>query len=253
MDTNLLSGLVESEEESHTPGFRVIKMSGEPYANALVGAVIENYNRVTGRPKPRYDELLGRVGEKITLIRSGQNMIGAGILNAIEGKLFENSGGLGILPKGARSKGYRVDPDRVLDILDGYATAQAAELAARVRLQYPDLRNLTQERLEQLPRDSETCSLALLGGNPVFGGADCIWLIGEYWPDDDICDTNVLLIRPEFGTSEHGSCYGQELLSNRRLGEIVGFEPISFSDAIKLCDRDFDDASDVVLGARVAA
>jgi hypothetical protein len=109
--------------------------------------------------------------------------------------------------------------------------------------EYPKLVNLTQARLEQLPaRDSGVCSLAVFGSNPLFGAHDCLWLIGEYWPEDDICDTNVLLIRPEYGCSEPGSCYGRDLLNNRALGEVVGFEPIPFGEAIALCNLDFDEA-----------
>jgi hypothetical protein len=91
----------------------------------------------------------------------------------------------------------------------------------------------------------------VFGSNPLFGATDCLWLIGEYWPEDDICDRNVLLIRPEFGTSEHGSCYGRDLLRNRALGEVVGFEPIPFDQAIKLCNLDFDEALARVFKAAV--
>lgn len=244
-DINLLSGLVESE--SHTPGFRTIKLSGEPYANAIVGAVAANYNRVSERSRPTYEDLYDKIGEKITLIRAGENMMGSGILNAIEGKLFEGSSGLGILPKGARSKGYRVDPDRVLDVLDGYCTDQARALTENVRSVYPDLRNLTRERLVQLPGEGEgeTLSLAVFGEwrMPDSRSADSIWLIGEYWPEDDICDRCVLLIRPEHGFSESGSVYGEQLLRSNAVGEIVDFEPLSFREAIGLCDLDFDEAS----------
>lgn len=251
-DTNLLSGLVENEMESHTPGFRTIKLSGEPYANAMTNVVVENYNRITGRERPSLDELTAKIGEKITLLRTGENMLGSSILNAIEGKLFESSrGGLGILPKGARSKGFKVDEARVVDVLDGYSTAQAQELTRSVRECYPELQNLTKERLEQLPgegTETETLSLALLGEwrMPDSRAVDAIWLIGEYWPEDDICDRSVLLIRPEHGFSEHGSCYGRQLLQSRALGEIVGFPGISFRDAFALCDIDFDEASKAV-------
>lgn len=254
-DTTLLTSTVEVEGEGHTAGFRTISISGEPHAAAIVGAVAANYGRVTGKQKPREGTLRTLIGEKVTLILVGENMLGSSMLIAREGRLFEGSGGrLAILPKGKRSKGYVVDPSRVLDVFEGWVTNVAEANVKCVRDLYPELRNLTQERLNHLPQSPTHphCSLALLGRNPTFGGADCIWLIGEYWPEDDICDTNVLLIRPEFGVSEHGSCYGRDLLRNRQLGEIVGFEPISFAEAIALCDLDFNAAFDAVVGPAMA-
>lgn len=256
--TNLLSGLVENKDESQ-PGVIVIKLSGEPYANALTDVVAANYNRVTGRPKPSPEELYDFIGQKITLIRGGQNMLGGGILNAMEGKLFEGTRGMGILPKGARKKGYSIPYENVIDVIPGYDTAQAQELVASVRDYYPTLQNLTQERLEELPKEGQgddLLRLALLGEwrMPDSRAVDCVWMIGEYWPEDDICDRSVLLIRPEHGTSESGSCYGRQLIGSRFLGEIVGFEPISFKEAVDLCFIDFDEACKVVFDrATVAA
>lgn len=254
-DTTLLTSIVEAEEESHTPGVRTIKLSGEPYAAAIVGAVAANYHRITGKPKPTEEALEALIGEKVTLILGGENMLGSGMLVAREGRLFKSPRGLAILPKGKRSKGFMVDPERVLDVFEGWVTNVAEANVNAVRGMYPELRNLTQERLNHLPQHPAHphCTMALLGRNPVFGGADCIWLIGEYWPDDDICETNVLLIRPEYGVSEHGSCYGQDLLRNRQLGEIIDFEPIPFGEAVKLCDLDFDEAFEHVIGQRVTA
>lgn len=241
-DVVLLTAMVETDEGSEVPGLTMIKLSGEPHAAAIVNAVAGNYNRITGSPRPDQAMLENLIGEKVTLIQTGENMIGAGAIVAREGKLFAGSRGVAILPKGKRTRGYSVDPSRLLDVVLGYQADHAAELVSRVRGKFPQLRNLTQERLEQLPRDSNTCSLAVFGSNRLFDAPDCLWLIGEYWPEDDICDTNVLLIRPEFGTSEHGSCYGRELLGNRALGEVVGFEPIPFDQAIKLCNLDYDEA-----------
>lgn len=247
-DTTLLTSVTEFKEDGD--GFTTIKLSGDPHAAAIVGAVAANYHRITGKPKPDEETLNALIGEKVTLILGGENMLGSNMLVAREGRLFAGSrGGVAILPKGKRSKGFVVDPKRVLDVFEGWVTNVAEANVTAVRNCYPELRNLTQERLNHLPQSPTHphCSLALLGANPVFGGADCIWLIGEYWPDDDICDTNVLLIRPEFGVSEHGSCYGKDLLRNRQLGEIVGFDRIPFGDAIKLCDLDFDEACARVL------
>lgn len=249
--------LLSSWEEQHDGMFTIFS-SGEPHTRAIYEAVIDRYNAVSGRAKPTEEELYDLIDTKVTLVEYGTNMLGGGLLIAQEGKLFIGTRGMGILPKGARTKGVSVKPEKVLDVLPGWAAEEAVKIVSEVREHFPTLKSLTQERLNELPpesddRDSVVCSLALFGRNPVFGGSDCLWLIGEYWPGEDICDTNVLLIRPEFGTSEHGSCYGQELLQNRSLGEVVGFEPISFSQAIKLCELDFDEAFARVTGNLVAA
>jgi hypothetical protein len=253
--TTLLSSWEERQPDDD--GF-IVFSSGEPHTRAIYEAVIDRYNAVSGRAKPTEEELHDLTGTKVTLVQYGTNMLGGGLLVAQEGKLFIGTSGMGILPKGARRKGVSVKPEKVLDVFRDYSTEEAVAIADEVRAHFPTLRPLTQERLTELPpesddRDSVVCSLALFGRNPVFGGSDCLWLIGEYWPEEDICDTNVLLIRPEFGTSEHGSCYGQELLQNRSLGEVVGFEPISFSQAIKLWELDFDEAFARVTGNLVAA
>ena len=56
----------------------------------------------------------------------------------------------------------------------------------------------------------------------------------------------VLIIRPEHGFSEHGSTYGQELL--RAGGEVVGFQPMTFGQALDLCGQDYEQALAAVRG-----
>jgi hypothetical protein len=247
--TNLLSGTVESEHEVGN-GMRSFRLGGEAWANALASAVLANYNRVTGRNRPSALDLADKIGYPVTLIQFGENMFGSTLIQAQEGKLFASAGrtGLGILPKGARRKGFVVEPDKVLDVVDGYCTAAAQSLVDDVVAVYPKLRNLTQARLEELPGEGEendeiVCSLAVFGQWRMPDGTapDCVWLIGEYWPEDDICDRSVLLIRPQYGVSEHGSVYGRQLL-NGQVGEIIGFEPLAYREAINLCDLDFDEA-----------
>lgn len=250
--THLLDSCVERSEG----GFTHITLSGEPQAAAIVGAVQANYHRWTQREKPTLDDLLRLTGEKVTLIYGGENMVGAGSINAWEGTLFKgSSGNLAILPKGKRSKGYKVEADRVLDVLPGYNVAEATEIVATVRGLYPELEPLTQEQLEALPGEDETdmCSLAVFGSHPLFGSHDALWLIGEYWPSDDICDRSVLLIRPEHGCSEHGSIYGRDLLRNLAIGVVASFKPISFGEAVELCSLDYDEAVAQALGSKVAA
>jgi hypothetical protein len=48
----------------------------------------------------------------------------------------------------------------------------------------------------------------------------------------------VLLISPEYGDSEHGSVYGQDLM--RMGGEVVGFKGMSAGAAMQLTNEDFD-------------
>lgn len=238
-DVTLLSSVTRGEQQRD--GFTVTKVSGDSAAAAIVGAVCANYHRILNRHQPNEADLQELVGEKVTLTIAGANMLGACLIVAREGRLFDVNGhDVAILPKGKRSKGYRVDPNKVLDVLPDWVADEAGAFVDQVVGHYPQLRNLTQERLAQLPRESGECSLAVFGHHPLWGASDCLWLIGEYWPEDDICDTNVLLVRPEFATSEAGSCYGRDLLSFRAVGEVVGFEPIPFSQALDLCNDDFD-------------
>lgn len=240
-DVTLLSSIDEGSADHD--GFTVIRISGEPYAAAMVGIVTANYRRVLGTPEVTQELLDSLEGEKVTLILTGENMLGSNLLVGREGKLYPSTHGVtAILPKGSRSRGYRVDPRRVLDIIPGYSIAKAKENVESVRSIFPTLTNLTQETLDALPRESSVCSLAVFGSNPLWGAPDCLWLIGEYWPEDDICETNVMLIRPEYAISESGSCFGRDLLRNRSVGQVVGFEPIEFGEALELTNIDFDRA-----------
>ena len=247
-DTILLTSVVEHDEGTRESGFTVTRISitGEPAASALVNAVADNYHRVTGRAEVSASLLEEKVGEKVTLIVGASNTFGGGMIVAREGTVFASSRGAGVamLPKGKRKNGFTINPETVIDVIDGYDPAEAQRLVAEVRGQYPDLRNLTKERLLELPRSSKTCSLAVFGtyATPADVASDALWLIGSYAKDDDICDDGVLLVRPEDGVSEHGSCYGQQLLDNRAVGEVVDFEPITFRRAVELTELDFDTA-----------
>lgn len=245
-DTDLLDAWEEKRDESN-PGWVRITVGGSGHCKAIMNAVVAHYNELSGRERPTLEQLEASVGEKVTLVYSGENMLGAGLLKAREGRLFGGSnGGVSILPKGARRNGYRVNPDQVLDMLPGYATAKAREIVEDVRKHYPVLTEITTERLSQLPaydgdRD-QPITLCAFGTWRMPDGAatDSIQLIATYEKEDDICDGGVLLIRPEFGFSEHGSCYGTQI--TRDFGEVVGFKPISFKEAIELCDLPFDEA-----------
>lgn len=254
--TNLLTSWEETEEKLEG-GFKVTRISigGDRHVMAILGAVIHQYNFLVERERPSEETLRTLIGSKVTLLRTGENMFGGGLLVAQEGKLFETASGLGILPKGARSKGFRVDPNLVLDVFWGYDTASAIELVGRVRAHFPKVRALTQERLEEMPSSSETLGLCLFGTYRMPDGqqTDAICLWGEYDKENDIVDTGVVLLRPHVGVSEHGSAYGRDLLHTHVLGEVVGYSPISFGEAIALCDLPFNEAYERVLGNCVAA
>jgi hypothetical protein len=253
--TNLLTSW-EEKEETLEGGFRVTRISfgGDRHVMAILGAVIEQYNFLAQRERPSEEDLYSMVGSRVTLIRTGENMLGGGLLVAQEGKLFAGASGLGILPKGARKNGWRVKPHTVLDVLPGYDTDGAVELAGRVREHFPKLKPFDRTRLEELPSNSETLSLCLFGTYqmPDSAQVDALYLASEYDRVDDIVE-GVVLLRPQNGVSEHGSRYGDQLLHHDVLGEVVGFEPISFAEGIHLCNLDFEEAYEQVIGKKVAA
>jgi hypothetical protein len=246
-DTTLLTSIVE--EHSTEGGFTVTRFTvgGEPWAAANVHAAVDEWPRVHGH-LTNVDGLLGdKMGEKVTIVRTGENMMGSAMVVAQEGKLFQGSRGPAILPKGARTKGYGIKPETVLAVIDGYRTDVAVAMCEAVTARLPKLVKLTQERLEALPAPamSETgtdCTLAVFGTWRMPDG-DCpgaIWLCGEYDKENDIVDGCVIYLRPEHGESEHGSVYGQQLLSGY-FGEVAGFQPIPFGEAVKLCNADYED------------
>jgi hypothetical protein len=250
-ETVLLTSMVEEEVESSIPGAHVVRFSlgGEAQMTAIVSAVAFEFAEADGWREIE-QQLRERVGERVTLAVLGENYFGAKMLLAREGTLFEGStGALALMPKGARKKGIRIDPERVLAYVDGWNTPELAERVEQVRARFPELRKLTRERLLELPRTklgkSPDCTLCVFGTwqTPEGTATDAVWLIGEYEPEDDIVDGCVLLIRPRFGVSEHGSVFGRELL-NAAVGEVVGFEPITFREALALTEIDHDEALD---------
>lgn len=255
--TNLLKSW-EVREEALSDGHivRSFTIGGDRHSMAILGAVVDRYNVLTDRRRPEPEALERMVGEKVTLIQAGTNALGGGILVAQEGKLFigDRTGRLAIMPKGARSKGYVVKPEDVLDVFPGYDTAQAVELVGKVRSHFPELRELTLDRLKELPTNSETLSLGMFGTYVMPWGkqADALYLASEYIPGDDIVE-GVLLLRGENGVSEYGSGYGEDFLRGHTLGEIVGFEPISFAEGLHLCELSFDEAYEQIMDRTVVA
>jgi hypothetical protein len=253
--TNLLTSW-EEKESRHEDGsvWTSFSIGGDRHAMAIMNAVVGRYNFLAQRERPSEEDLNLLVGSKVTLIRTGENMLGGGLLVAQEGKLFASASGLGLLPKGARTKGYRVKPSTVLDVLPGYDSTGAIELTRRVREHFPKVTPLTRETLEGLPTNSETLSLCLFGTYqmPDSAQVDALYLASEYWPTDDIVE-GLVLLRPQHGVSEHGSRYGDQLIHHDVLGVVEGFEPISFAEGLHLCELDFDEAYAQVVGKLVAA
>lgn len=249
--TNLLNSWEEPEEEDLSDGVRVTRFmaSGERHRTAITDAVIDRYNAILERRRPHEKDLYLMADQKVTLIQAGENMFGARLLNAQEGKLVTGSFGVGLIPKGARTKGFKVSPDRVLDLLPGYDTDQAVELVRRVRAHFPEVRAITQERLKELPTNSETLGLCAFGSYVMPWGkqTDALYLASEYWPSDDIIE-GIVLLRGENGVSETGSIYGRQLLEGN-FGEVVGYQPIDFAEGIHLCNLVFDEAYEQIIGA----
>jgi hypothetical protein len=249
--TNLLTSWEEKHSED---GMFVIFGSGDPHTRATYEAVVDRFNAVSGRPKPTEDDLLALVGQKVTIVEHGTNMLGGGILIAQEGTIFVGmSGNVAIKPKGARTKGLRIDVKHLADVIDGYSTAEAERIAGDVRKHFPTLKPLTQERLNELPPSSNTLSLCVFGSYrmPDSTATDALYLVSNYMREDDIIE-GVLLIREEHGFSESGSIWGRQLISGD-FGEVVGFEPISFSEGLELCNVPFDEAYDQIIASKVAA
>lgn len=253
--TTLLAPFEEKPMDDSVPGVRsfTISVQGDGHCQAIVNAVVGHYNRITGREHPEYQDLLRLMGEKVTLIMCGETMFGAGLVKAQEGTIFAGSAPetIGLLPKRSRRNGFRVNPERVLDVFPGYCTAKAQEMVDRVRSYFPAVTEIDRARLEQLPeydgeRDQEITLCAFGTWNMPDGAAtDAIQLIATYDREDDICDGGCLLIRPEIGFSEHGSCYGRQITSS--FGEVVGFQPITFARALELCDVPFDEAFKAII------
>ena len=234
--------LMVSWEERQDGVFRVFSPGGDGHSTALLNAVRGNYNRLLEREQPTEEDLALLDGKKVTLIQWGENALGGGVLKAEEGTIIVISDGqIALLPKGVRSKGWRINPDKVLDVLPGYCAGVASERVAEVRSYYPELREITPERLREVPTNSNTISMCTFGtwALPDCTATDAVQLIHEYLPSDDIVES-VLLIRPQHGFSEHGSCYGRQIM--RSFGEVVGFKSISLSEAMDLCNMDFDEA-----------
>lgn len=241
--TTILTSLVETIHN----GTRGVMLSGERYAGAIVDAVIAAY------PKPEID-WASLIGEKVTFMRSGENMMGARLISADEGTLFPTRHAecvAACLPKGKRSKGFGLRAEDVLDLVKGYnGQAELTRRVQDVRARFPEVKALTQERLDALPSRSNDCTLGVFGTLHMPDGAICtdaVWLLDSYLNGEgnDIVE-GVLYVRPDVGISEHGSVYGRDLL--RFGGEIIDLPPTTLAQALAMTDWDHDDLLAYILG-----
>lgn len=256
--TTLLDSYDRTPDADGTVSFM---MSGDGHCKAIVNAVTARYNALLGRPKPTVEQLEALIDQKVTLIKAATNAYGAPGITAMEGTLFAGkTGHLALLPKRAKRNGYQITPSDIIDLFLGYGhTGDAAGLVNEARGHFPYLTEIDHERLCELPEYdldsevSESITLCAFGTwkMPDSTAVDAIQLIATYDKENDICDGGVLLIRPEHGTSEHGSSYGRQIISN--FGEVQGFEPITFKEGIDLCDIPFGEAYERIITPAVVA
>lgn len=252
-NTTILSSIVETTEDDRGISIVSFSLTGEPYAAAMVDAVRADYHGVTGRAPVTEAELVGLNGRKVTLLRTGESMYGAGSIQFDEGTIFLGTGGVpAYLPKGKRTKGLRLRPEGLLDIELGYGKgSQLAERVAKVKATFPEVEKLTRDHLLALPEEAPSpaqIGLVVFGTwpGPDVRSPGAIWLLHSYMPDDDIAE-GYLLVRPEDGVSEYGSIYGRQLL--RVGGRVVNPPAMSFAEAMDLGALDYHKALAQITGA----
>ena len=235
---SLVSGMVKRDRGDGT--FSVM-LSGESHANAYAAAVGGLYHILTDRSDVRYEQLEALVGQKVTLLTRGTGTFGHSTIDTLPGKVFQSRNGLGILPKGKRTKGFDLtgmfQKGRLLDLELGYGGEQKiANRIESVKAQLPTLSPLTPEVLATLPGEFEDrdVSVAVLGSyafpeGPIHGA---IWLL--YRRYEGILD-GVLIVPPGLAESENGSVYERDLL-RMNVGVIEGFGGMPFSEALDLAD-----------------
>lgn len=259
MKQTVLLEAIEYEHDTSSSGFAVTRFSpsGSNHLKAVVDAVIDSYHDVTGVAEISQDRLveLARADAKLTLAMTGGNMLGSPLVYAVEASLRMVGDRLVMMPKGARSKGFYLKGDKVLDAVEGYGKVGVLQdRIDLVRATLPELVALTKADLEavtgKVDEDggSPPVVLAVVGTwrMPDGDSPAAVWLISEYDADDDIAD-GVLLVKESDGFSEHGSVYGEQLLSGR-FGKVAGFAGMSFKEALALTNGDHADGLAAVRG-----
>lgn len=239
----LLSSIVEHKRDGCTS----FMLNGESHAAAIVDAVAAMYPDFAHRPEVTDETLttMATTRAKVSILKIGESMMGAKMIVAAAGTLFSGSRGIGILPKGSRKNGYRVEADKLLDIEPGYdgihtLTARVAAVQAR----FPQTRPLTKEDLNALPDRGDNCRFAVFGTLrlPDFSVPGCIWFLHSYMKEDDIAEGAI--IGPPPCESEHGSVLGQQLM--RAGGAVVKAIDIPFKTVLDLTRADYEDTLKLV-------
>src|SRR4051812_44607728 len=87
-DTDLIEAFDEKIDERDGVTWKRITLGGTGHCKAIINAVSDHYNELSGRERPTLEQLQANIGQKVTLTYSGENAFGAGLLKAREGTLF---------------------------------------------------------------------------------------------------------------------------------------------------------------------
>ncbi|MFD9067544.1 hypothetical protein ACFVZ3_39190 [Kitasatospora purpeofusca] len=166
-------------------------------------------------------------GQRVTVVtRSLAPVFSQPQIHAWQGRIVQNQNLTGLLPKGARSRGY--DIARLGDLLDIVPESDPKALdEARNRVEaiatlFADAKDLTPDSFAALPIATDDtaeapCTMAILTtlsspDRSRVGGA--LWLLRDRIPGpQDLGDAlqGVLIVPPSALTSEHGSLYTSRL------------------------------------------
>jgi hypothetical protein len=201
--TNLLTSVSETDVTTDKDraifgapaGATVVKrisICGDRHLSALISAVVDRYPvpetaAAFGMMGPVLDDVPIGVDEviealaadgkehKVTFIKAGENMLGASLLTAIEGRLFPTTHPECIaayFPKGATRKGYGIRRGSVLDIVPGYDTHTLKARVDAVLDGLPKLAELTKDDLVALPRGPTASTTT---ARPPAASAAAVW------------------------------------------------------------------------------
>jgi hypothetical protein len=146
---------------------------------------------------------------KVTVLRRGENYLGAPFFQVRQGRLFQGSKGVALLPTGKRTHGIVLGD--VVDIVEGASQVELDLLASRLTegTGLPSTSRLCAEDLEDV---SSANPLAVLWTHPGFGSGavpGCVWIIDSV--EDDIVN-GYLWCPPSELCSEHGSVEVKDLM-----------------------------------------
>lgn len=230
MSTTVLTGIVKTTRTT-ADGCVVEEFvgTGDPARNVLVDTVAARF-----RDLPPM--LL--LEQPVTFLRYGRTMLGVPVISLDEGRLYVRDGKIVCLPKGRRTRGYRLEQANILALTGGFNQGDAlrAILDGFVR-ELSDLTELTQDDLAGLPNRGNNCTLAAVGTSPFFGSdVPGVWLLHSYIAEDDIAEGVFVVADGHGAVTEHGSVYGRDLL--RRFAK-AGRVDVPLAEAL---DYTFDQA-----------